>query len=92
VLRAGASDISSGSAGKGFPNRLRWAGVVTDLNAMKLLTKKKTNPAFKRLQVIPPLPDLPVCRDRVKDYAVAPAVVILAPRPEARPETSPLCA
>jgi hypothetical protein len=65
---------------------------TTDLQEMKLLVKKKTNPAFKRLQVIPPLPDLPVCHDRVKKYAAAPAVVIVAPRPEARLETSSLCA
>lgn len=49
---------------------------------MKLIVAKKTNPAFKRPQALPRLPDFSVRLAEIKKYAAAPAVVILAPRSE----------
>ena len=49
---------------------------------MKLIVAKKTNPAFKRPQALPRLPELSVRLAEIKKYAAAPAVVILAPRSE----------
>jgi len=54
---------------------------------MKPSVKKKTNPAFKRLQTLPLLSDLPTRLGGVKNYAAAPAVIIVASRPEAGSET-----
>jgi hypothetical protein len=49
---------------------------------MKPLVKKKANPAFKRLQVLPLLPDLSTRLAAAKAATAAPAVVIVATRPE----------
>lgn len=63
---------------------------------MKLIVAKKTNPAFKRPQALPRLPELSVRLAEIKKYAAAPAVVIVASDPETDPELKPesnlLCA
>ena len=56
---------------------------------MKPSVKKNTNPAFKRLQTLPLLSNLPVRLVGVKHYAAAPAVIIVASRPEAGAEMKP---
>lgn len=59
--------------------------VVTDFDLMKLIVKKKINPAFKRPQALPVLADVPARLAGLKNYAVAPAVVIVPPQSEPAP-------
>jgi hypothetical protein len=56
--------------------------IVTDLKEMKPLVKKKANPAFKRLQLLPLLTNLPIRPAGMKNYAAAPTVVIASPQPD----------
>jgi len=60
--------------------------ILTDLKMMKPMLKKKVNPAFKRLQALPVLPDLASRSVDWKNFAAAPAVVIALPPPEVAPD------